>query len=898
MHLVFGLACDGRTCPDFPGEGAGSIGATVVGPAGLLDILETQLGLGGPPVSDAIRIAAYAAKLRTTLERDGSFFFAPSFERDPWATAATLLGWRDDLRAAGWAGSAVGSARPDALATVEASGPQLPAGLVDRVGALLAVLAGRPGLSIETLRCLEDSSAHPLLWRRVLEDLAACGVAVAPPAAGERSADGSDLSRVQRFLAGEGPEPLAGDGSFCLVEADTTLAIAEAVAEWLAAGDTAALGGTLVLAPSGDTALLDQALQGRGLPALGLSASSSYRGALQVLPLAFACEWAPFDPKVLLSLLMLPSTPVGSRTARHLVEALAREPGLGGEAWREAWGKVRQDLIERFEGQTDAEREIAKRLARIVEWTRFSGADRATGMTVAQIRTVADRVGTWARRMDAGRGDPLLMALRSAASTLSAVVEVFGQARVSAHLLDRIIAQVLASGGRNPDHVATAGALRVVRDPGAVWSGVDRIVWWEFQGNGERVRPSPWSLSEAAALVQAGCVLETQAARSSRASLAAVAALRHARRQVLLVRSARSGDEETTSHPLAHQLHPLLAPAGDRLRFRAEALLASPSATIAGRNIPRLGEAMRALPTPRGRWDLPVSVAQRLARRRESATSFARMFDCQVRWIVYDVLRIRPGRFAEIPGPDQLIGSVAHALAQAVFRPGPVLSAAEVEVAVAAAFDGVVAAIAAPLLQPEHAGDLAAARRQVPAALGTLAKVLGDKGVEVLGTELSRNAVIDEGFAVTGRIDLLVRHPVHGAGVIDLKWTRSVKPRREEIEKGRALQLATYGAIAEPGSTVPGAYYLLRQRRLLGPEGAYVAEETIGTARALDATWRDLVATWRSWRTLAEEGTALALGLEEAVEHVPAGLLVEPGKKPCRYCELTSLCRVSRESRP
>jgi ATP-dependent helicase/nuclease subunit B len=897
MHLVFGLACDGRTCPDFPGEGEGSISAAGVGPSGLLDILETHLGLGGPPVSDAIRIAAYAAKLRTTLERDGSVFFAPSFERDPWATAATLLGWRDDLRAAGWGGSAVGSARPDALATVEASGPRLAGGLVDRVGAVLAALAGKPRLIVETVSCVEDPSAHPLLWRRVLKALAACGVAIAPPAAGEGSADTSDLSRVQRFLAGEGHEPLAGDGSFCLVEGDTTLAISEAVAEWLVAGDTAALAGTVVLAPSGDTALLDQALQARGLPALGLSASSSFRGALQVLPLAFACEWAPFDPKSLLSLLMLPSTPVGRRAARHFVEALAREPGLGGEAWREAWDKVRQDLAERFAGQADAEREIAKRLSRIAEWTRFSGADRAAGMTVAQIRKVADRVGTWARRMDAGRGDPLLMALGSATSTLSAVVEVFGQAKVSAHLLDRIIAQVLASGARNPEHGATAGALRVVRDPGAIWSGVDRIVWWEFQGTGERVRPSPWSLSETAVLAQAGCVLEAQAARSARASLAAVAALRHARRQVLLVRSARSRGEETTSHPLAHQLHPLLAPAGDHLRVRAEALLTSPSATIAGRIIPRVAEAVRALPTQRGRWDLPASVAQRLDRRWESATSFGRMVDCQVRWLVYDVLRVRPGRFAEIPGPDQLVGSVAHALAQAVFAPGPISGAAEVEATVAAAFDNVVAAIAAPLLQPEHAGDLAAARRQVPAALGTLARVLRAKGVEVVGTELSRDAVIAEGYTVTGRIDLLVNHPVHGAGVVDLKWTRSVKPRREEIEKGRALQLATYGAIAEPGSSVPGAYYLLRQRRLLGPEGAYVAEEAIGTARTLDATWRDLVATWRSWRRLAEEGTALALGVEEATGHVPAGLPVEPGKKPCRYCELTGLCRVGRESR-
>jgi RecB family exonuclease len=273
------------------------------------------------------------------------------------------------------------------------------------------------------------------------------------------------------------------------------------------------------------------------------------------------------------------------------------------------------------------------------------------------------------------------------------------------------------------------------------------------------------------------------------------------------------------------------------------------------------------------------------------------MVDCQVRWLVFDVLSVRPGRFAEIPGPDQLVGTVAHALAQAVFQPGPIPDAAEVETVVARAFDGVVAAIAAPLLQPEHAGDLAAARRQVPLALGTLARVLGDKGVEVLGTELSRDAVIAEGYAVTGRIDLLVRHPVHGAGVVDLKWTRSIRPRREEIEKGRALQLATYGAIAEAGSTVPGAYYLLRQRRMLGPEGAFVAEETIGTDRTLEATWHDLVATWRSWRRLAEEGTALALGLEEASAHIPAGLPVVPGKKPCQYCELTGLCRVSRETK-
>jgi RecB family exonuclease len=175
--------------------------------------------------------------------------------------------------------------------------------------------------------------------------------------------------------------------------------------------------------------------------------------------------------------------------------------------------------------------------------------------------------------------------------------------------------------------------------------------------------------------------------------------------------------------------------------------------------------------------------------------------------------------------------------------------------------------------------------------------MLREKGVEIIGTEQSRDVTLGEGFAVTGRIDLLVQHPVHGGAVVDLKWARDVKRRREEIENGRALQLATYGAIAGPGSVLPGAYYLLRQRRLLGPEGGYIVEEPIGTKRPLAATWQDLLATWRSWRALAEDGTALALGVDGAADHLPTDLQIEPGKTPCRFCEFTSLCRISRESK-
>lgn len=128
----------------------------------------------------------------------------------------------------------------------------------------------------------------------------------------------------------------------------------------------------------------------------------------------------------------------------------------------------------------------------------------------------------------------------------------------------------------------------------------------------------------------------------------------------------------------------------------------------------------------------------------------------------------------------------------------------------------------------------------------------------------------------------LVRHASQGLGVIDLKWTRSANRRRTELAEGRALQLATYGAIADPtgGDPAPGAYYLLNQRRLLGPVGAIVAEEEIETSRSLADTWTDLVETWRLWRDLAAQGAVLGTGLPEAADHFPAGLGITPGRTP------------------
>lgn len=79
-----------------------------------------------------MRISTYLAKLRSC---GGDRFWASSFAKDPWSTAAAILEWRDALVGGGWRRKEVGSPRIDDLAAVEAIAPTLPAGLEDRAAA-------------------------------------------------------------------------------------------------------------------------------------------------------------------------------------------------------------------------------------------------------------------------------------------------------------------------------------------------------------------------------------------------------------------------------------------------------------------------------------------------------------------------------------------------------------------------------------------------------------------------------------------------------------------------------------------------------------------------------------------------------------------------------------------
>ncbi|RMH59149.1 MAG: PD-(D/E)XK nuclease family protein, partial [Zetaproteobacteria bacterium] len=153
MRIRFGMGLDGGAWPEFDCGQDARLGEVIVGPAGLIGLLETHLGLGGPETAAALRIRQYMVRMQSLSA--SRRFYTDSFAFDAWASARELLAWRDELVLYGWSPEF-----PDpperfaALAEIErARDLPLAPGLADRFRAVLAALQAQPVLPIRTI-CL------------------------------------------------------------------------------------------------------------------------------------------------------------------------------------------------------------------------------------------------------------------------------------------------------------------------------------------------------------------------------------------------------------------------------------------------------------------------------------------------------------------------------------------------------------------------------------------------------------------------------------------------------------------------------------------------------------------------------------------------------------------------
>ena len=859
MNIVFDQPFTAWPWPG-PLEGSeASFGETWVGPSGLLTLLQTATGTGGPVPPEAERVVAFARELQSLKG-----CWAQSFSVDQTGTARRLLAWRDTLRMAGWDGQS-GTGRIGELATLEAI---VPPGFPDRLAAVLEAIPGTC-VDIERIQRLVPGDDLPELWDRLFQALACQDVAIedmAPPPAG--SPPDSNLAGAKAGTL----EPVNPDESLQLLRAPGPLEAAERLAAWMArlpADQT-----TVVI---GADTVLDRALHRHGLPPSGASYPAAEHGLLQILPLVLEAGRDIPDPQRILELLGLPCSPIRRALASRLIDALHEQPAVGSDAWQAAL----EDGLGSIEDVADRRR-VEENLRNL-----FSADTRGdeTYPADAVIERV-DRLNGWLQSRLARDGEdtvPWSAGLNQVAA-FNRLVIASGLDRLDRPELQRLLGEATVQVSQPPLYEAKAG-LAHVNEPGEVAGPVDRVVWWNFSAS--TVRPPsrlPFLPAELADLTAQGVRLPDPALQAAAAATRWRRPFDQAIRGLVFSCPLRDeAGEEIFPHPLWDEITAGIPT--ERVEQVLVTSLLQPDATGEWTQRDALERTV-----PQRSWGAPPVPA----REMESPSGAGILVGCPFRYVVQYRGHIYAGTSARLSEDRRLLGSLAHELLARVLSTSPAGSDAAEDLA-AKLFDQDGPKLAAALFLPGKESLRAATRRITLLAAKELARFIesADLTVESVEENITGSAL---GMAFGGRPDLVLRAPRR---VVDLKWSGSTF-RHRQLTSGTAYQLAAYGLLlagaGEP--PVPGAYFTLDQQRLLTTD-----EEAFPGAEVVDGptpaeTWRYFEASYAANRGDLDAGTVVATGVADGEEEPPdkdeiheedGTMILAP---PCRFCDFGRICGV------
>jgi len=916
MHIVFDMAYDQKIAPSGVQAGQSSIGKLFVGLNGLLNVLEAHLGITGRDVHHADRIQAYLKCMERLKASNEAQFYLPSFEADQWSSAKQLLAWRDELVLAGWSGESSEQFTPrlNALSKIEQALPvEVKRGQGDRFQRVLDVLLNTsPLIAIQKVEVVGDAKKLPSLITTTLFALHACGSNVTGVESQEVCASGN-LGMIQQAMRQQTRPKnsvVSNDDSLTLLQAEDEWAAANVVASWLKADESN--NGNVALIQGQGSDVLDAALENAGLPVVGNNQRSAWRAALQVLPLALANVWAPLDIHALLSFLSLPRSPVPAFAARRLREAIQNEPGIGGERWVKAENKIMEqhakklveDGVELEQAQKDAQ-VFMDSLNHYLTSFRFNPNEGIPPKALEELCL-------WVKK---GLKSPELKdSMAQAIAQVDKMVDLaqaYGKPIPRAQV-ERILDSVIAEGGQNPMARSEASTWHKVADSGGIAAPVETVIWWNFVDPGQSAQTF-WSAQEREQLEQLGVHLEQSHAVRARESMQWKNAIMNAGKRLILVSPKRLQGATVQIHPLWDEIRHFSAGAKssdsekenapENLVIDASVFEAQQSYTFAGLHVEWDSEENSQLP----QLESVIQVSQGKVNKPRSLSfsQMSKLMSCPASW----ALSYHAGLYAmdslSLPTGNQMIGSLCHKIVEDLYCAPDAWSdddatkqAEQVQKHTIKLFDERVPQMAAELLEPGRELERYRYRENVCEAVLNLIAAIDTAGLHVIKTEGKVEGKDLDGIPFKGYIDLLLEDDSGSTFVIDLKWSGSAKRKKEEVEKGKALQLASYAWMlrSDDGVWAPGAYFMLAQGEMITDNPAFKTSSVIDSPVSNQEIWNQGSKTWSSLFKNMESGEVEIAGLIEDDEleetRSEQGLMFT--KPACFFCDFGKLCGKTR----
>jgi hypothetical protein len=824
MHIHFGQTFNGNrslTLPD-------SLGQQVLGPAGLLNLLETHLGLLVLLPTQSERIVQFRNVLNVCKEHA---FYHKSFELDELGTARTLLQWRDTWYLHGWQGS-FGPGVSEQLATmaeVEASAVTTVAGCEgQRLQAVLQMLEGGSIVPIRHISLYDEMESFPLAWRRVLERLP-CKIVQPEPAAKA----GTLLAQLQTAL--QQPDTQVDsfvwqdDASVRVVQADSPLL----AAHWLAE-DVRIPSSNRLLVTSAHSALLDDVLAAVNLPVQGLSELSSFRPALQVLPLVLQQLWKPVDVYALLELLTHPICPIPRFARRQLANLVADKPGINADLWRQTLTNTK-----------DVEQEkMTQALAAVDLYLLAERYETRMGVPVTRLADLLSKLAHFFHvRLisDKPVEAHAYLAAHRQCSVFIRSLEALATQNVT-HLNERQLQQLLdqatSQGSEHGLRQTHVGAMKLADSPASVAGSYDEVIWWQ------PVMPSlptnyPWSPAQLNELELAGVILPPISEKLKDLTETWIRPLLAARHRLTLV--LPSNEEEV--HPIWLMLKALCP---DIPVIKLEQVC------LTQQQLSSLPVAAKPLPVLK-RWWVMSPGAFNTVREKDSYSSLSQQLQNPAQWVLNYGARIRASQVQAIPDDFTLQGNVSHRLIELLFTTHGTSALNWDETVLAPwydhAFNKLIDEEAAIFRMPGRHNACAVFHDQLYRAVLILLKHLRAAGVVTIQSECQLQGVF-EGGDLAGSADLVLTLSSREAIILDMKW--SGNSHEEKLKTNRQLQLAMYGEMYRQSGNAFArpAYFILSKARLLHVhEGVFpgVAAVIKEIGEQGPELWQRFLVTWR-WR--------------------------------------------------
>lgn len=913
MKILFGWFLDSGAFTVTASGFEEALGQPVLGPLGLLGLLEQQLGLLSHYEHEAVRIAHYLAALVAEDDQEALFCHA-SLVADPWQTAQSLLQLRDALYLIGWHGEPLqdGGARLELIAGLEKKVLKLSPSPGERLQQILNELdnASTMALAIRQIRVTPTCASFPRLWHHLFEVMQKRGVSVEDYAPSHRLFLPHALGQLQTRYCSFLPEKAHAvassevDLSVALVKDDTLLTLtvpneweaARIAAHWLAQ-ETATAGQdaqeSLLLVLGQGSPVLDRACHHLGLPRPGTDSRSPMRGPLRLLPLAFEVVWQPFEAAHWLAWLTLPYSPVPLTVRKLFQKALQKQPGWGSPLWQKAWHEMSATWISLEEPSAPP----PDWLFWLAEPRYFQrGSD--SGMPVPEAIEIAQRLEQWAMALfnegknscaETDHGDlqyseedwPLLETLAKTCLTLQRVLKRIPYPVLSLGLLRKMIGSVQGMGAVHPMAYSEAAPWNLVHHLGQIWHQVDRLLIWD-KGD-DRLPPRlPWQFHERLALEKAGLSFEEEDKELERLFAAWRQGFLAVQKKLLWITIAST--QEGLPHPLRQELEDV-----------CPGLFQQTPWPDRGPPVTDMLDQADTPPPIQTVWKISANRIQR--RSRESPSSIERLLECPLAWTFTYPAALQRDNPQEVPGKNQLLGELAHAVIARLYDPSQsnlTNSQGNVEwisLQTRELLDQWIPQRAAWLLQPGQEVERQRVYATMVNAIRSLARLLDEHSLAVFATEYLQCHAMAAHQTLCGQIDLCLTHRNHELLILDLKWSESLTAYKNRLEEGKAVQLALYeGLLQQNGhQTMGGGYFLLRRGRLLFNSPLFSLKNyQVDEAPPLTTTLVHTLESYQQRMAKLNQGELFVSGLakgEEEDKVIP--LRLDP---PCSFCSFDYLC--------